>query len=226
MINPNDLTLSKTGTVYTSGMNWVDDTDDTDGDIWSCLPNGTVQQLEVLGRTNGVELSPDEQYLYVSESFNTAGDPIVQKIWRYNTNIAQGSISTKTIFADFAFIDDTAFFDIDGMKTDINGNLFVARYGARHIAILSPQGALIGKIALNFPNPTNLEFGGPNGKTLFIVGQCEVEGKGCVDQIEVNVPGRSWTMIQTSDAMSILHRNIYLQMIMLIVSLMYFTVKI
>lgn len=226
MIQPNDLTLSKTGTVFTSGMNWVADTDDTDGDIWSCLPDGSVRQLEVLGRTNGIELSPDEKHLYVSESYNTDGDPIVQKIWRYNTNIEQGTISTKTLFADFEFIDNTAFYDIDGMKTDINGNLFVARYGARQIAIFSPQGALIGKIGLNFPNSTNLEFGGPTGTSLFIVGQCEQEGKGCVDRIEVNAPGRSWTMLQAS-AISVFQRNKYLQtMLLLIIPLMYFTVKI
>lgn len=200
MINPNDLTVSKTGTVFTSGMNWVDDTNETDGDIWSCLPDGSAKRLELLGRTNGIELSPDERYLYVSESHNRGGVPISQKIWRYNTNIADGTINSKTLFADFNSIDKTTEFDIDGMKTDINGNLFVTRHTASHIAIFSPQGALIGKIELNFPKPTNLEFGGPNGRTLYIVGQCAQEGKGCVDRIEVNTPGRSWSMLQGSNA--------------------------
>jgi len=84
------------------------------------------------------------------------------------------------------------------MKTDILGNLFVSRWGARHIAIFSPQRELIGKINLNFPNPTNIEFGGSDGTTLYIVGQCQQEGKGCVDRIEVVTPGRSWSMQQSS----------------------------
>lgn len=224
MVEPNDLTISKSGTIYTSGQNWISDTDSTDGDIWSCLPDGTIQRLELLGRTNGIELSPDEQHLYVSESFNTGGVAIVQRIWKYNANVVQGTINSKTLFADFAKIDNTPGFDVDGMKTDILGNLFVSRYSGQilnifkstykryrfikifsiilgqHVAIFSPQGALIGKISVSFPNPTNCEFGGPNGTTLYIVGQCAQTGRGCVDRIEVVTPGRSWTNLQTSNA--------------------------
>lgn len=196
MIQPNDITLSKTGTVFTSGMKWLPDTNNTDGDIWSCLPDGTVKRLDILGRTNGIDLTPDEQHLYVSESYNKGGVPITQKIWKYNTNVTQGTITTKTLFADFGSIDNTTAFDIDGVKTDINGNLFVARYGGGHVAVLSTRGKLIGKITLSFPNPTNLEFGGPTGTTLFIVGQCKITGKGCVDKINVVTPGRSWSILQ------------------------------
>jgi len=209
MIEPNDVALSITGTVFTSGMIWIDDTDDTHGHIWSCRQDGTVQQLEVLGRTNGIELSPDERFLYVSESYNRGGVPYEQKIWRYDVNVIEGTIANKTLFVDFKFVDGTEMFDIDGMKTDINGNLYVARYGGRHIAIFSKEGHLIGKIALNFPNSTNLEFGGPNGTTLYIVGQCALEGRGCVDRIEVVTPGRHWTMLQASSAWSLQGINNY-----------------
>jgi len=196
MLQPNDLTLSVTGTVFTSGMRWLADTNNTHGDIWSCLPNGTVQRLELLGRTNGIDLTPDEQHLYVSESYNRGGNAYSQKIWKYRVNVADGSIPFKTLFADFERLDGSVTYDIDGMKTDVQGNLFVARYGGRHVAILSPAGLLIGKIAVSFPNPTNIELGGPNGTTLFIVGQCSQEGKGCVDQIDLVSPGRSWSHLQ------------------------------
>lgn len=206
MIQPNDITLSKTGTVFTSGMKWIPNTDNTSGDIWSCLPNGTVKRLEVLGRTNGIDLSPDEKYLYVSESHNRNGVPIVQKIWKYSADVTKGTIANKKLFADFGSIDGTAAFDIDGMKTDMHGHLFVARYGGGHVSILSNEGTLIGKISLSFPNPTNLEFGGKNGKTLFIVGQCKVTGKGCVDRIDVCTPGRSWSILQNRRTSSYIRR--------------------
>ncbi|KAJ6647302.1 Gluconolactonase [Pseudolycoriella hygida] len=225
MLQPNDLTLSKTGTVFTSGMNWIDDTDDKDGDIWSCLPDGTAKQLELLGRTNGIELSPDEQHLYVSESYNSGGVPVAQKIWRYNTNIAQGTISSKTLFVDFALLDSTAANDIDGMKTDVHGNLYVTRHGGSHVAIFASNGTLIGKIALTFPRPTNLELGGPKGTTLYIVGQCAREGKGCVDQIEVSTPGRSWTILQASSAAFKFETSKSLVMCLLVMFLMFFNVK-
>lgn len=196
MLQPNDITLSSTGTVFTSGMRWLADTNDTHGDIWSCKPDGTVQRLEVLGRTNGIDLSPNEKLLYVSESFNRGGIPYIQRIWKYRVNAEEGTVTNKTLFADFDNLDGSVTFDIDGMKTDTNGNVFVARHGGKHVAILSPNGHMIGKIQLSFPNPTNLEFGGPDGTTLFIVGQCSQEGKGCIDRIQMVSPGRTWTMLQ------------------------------
>ncbi|KAJ6646861.1 Gluconolactonase, partial [Pseudolycoriella hygida] len=184
------------GTIFTSGMKWLADTNNTHGDIWSCRRDGTVQQLEVLGRTNGIDLSPDEKLLYVSESFNRGGSPYAQRIWKYAVDTEGGTIAQKTLFADFDNLDGSVTSDIDGMKTDTMGNLFVARYGGRHVAVLSPTGTIIGKIRVSFPNPTNLEFGGQDGKTLFIVGQCSREGRGCVDQIRVVNPGRTWKMLQ------------------------------
>ncbi|XP_037024910.1 gluconolactonase-like [Bradysia coprophila] len=197
MIQPNDITLSSDGTIFTSGMKWLPDTNSSNGDIWSCRPDGTVQRLEVLGRTNGIDLSPDEKTLYVSESFNRGGTPYIQRIWKYNVDTAAGTTSNKLLFADFDSLDGSVTSDIDGMKTDTDGNLFVARYGGRHIAILSPAtGKIVGKIQVSFPNPTNLEFGGTDGRTLFIVGQCRREGRGCVDRIEMVTPGRTWSMLQ------------------------------
>lgn len=203
MIEPNDLVVSVSGTIYTSGMNWIDDTNEFDGDVWSCLPNGTAQRLAIMGRTNGIELSPDEKFIYISESYNRGGVPYVQKIWKYTADVSEGTIGARELFVDFEELDNTEYADVDGMKTDIYGNLFVARYtyGNRgHVAIFSPEHQLIGKIYLSFPNPTNVEFGGADGKTLYIVGQCALPGKGCVDRIEVNAPGRSWTNLQASAA--------------------------
>lgn len=99
----------------------------------------------------------------------------MQKIWKYNADVVQGTIGERDPFSDFAELDNTDYADVDGMKTDINGNLFVSRYtyGNRdHVAIFSPEHELIGKIYLSFPNPTNVEFGGADGKTLYIVRQC------------------------------------------------------
>jgi sugar lactone lactonase YvrE len=196
MLQPNDLTLSVTGTVFTSGMRWLSDTDNTHGDIWSCRPGSQPQKLEVMGRTNGIDLSPDEKTLYVSESYNRGGNPYIQKIWKYSVNVDEGTIDGKTLFADFEQVDGSTSVDVDGMKTDVNGNLFVTRHGGRQVIVFNPQGTVIGKIALNFPNPTNVEFGGESGTTLFIVGKCDGSDKGCVDTIQLATPGRSWSNLQ------------------------------
>lgn len=42
MLQPNDLAITRSGVVFLSGMNWSDNTVNTDGDIWSCTQQGTV----------------------------------------------------------------------------------------------------------------------------------------------------------------------------------------
>ncbi|OXA61124.1 gluconolactonase [Folsomia candida] len=198
MLQPNDLTLSKLGTVFTSGMRWLQDTNDTHGDIWSCLQNGEVKRLEVMGRTNGIDLSPDDTKLYVSESYTRGGTPYVQKIWLYDANVTTGTISGKRLFVDFEVLDGTQNVDIDGMKTDVAGNLWVTRHGGREVVAFDSTGAVIARVRLTFPNPTNLEFGGPSGRTIYVVGKCDGANTGCTDTLEVVTPGRSWSNLQPS----------------------------
>ncbi|KAG4073213.1 hypothetical protein HA402_005748 [Bradysia odoriphaga] len=197
MLQPNDLAISRSGIIFLSGMNWSDNTVDTDGDIWSCTPQGTALLLDRLGRTNGIELSADERHLYVSESYNRDGTPYIQRIWVYDVN--NQFISNKQLFADFANIDNSVSVDIDGMRTDMSNNLYVTRNGGRAVTIFNQSGTVIGTIGLNFARPTNLEFGGPYGTTLFIVGSCEQDWPGilgCVDQIQMTAPGRAWSNLQ------------------------------
>lgn len=100
-------------------------------------------------------------------------------------------------------IDSTARFDVDGMRLDSAGKLHVTRNGAGQIAVLDPMGEnrMVGKITLPFSSPTNLEFGGPDGKTLFVVGRCGVntpwgQGDGCVEAVRVAAPGLAWSNLQ------------------------------
>jgi len=197
MLQPNDLAISRSGIVFLSGMNWSDNTDETDGDIWSCTQQGTALLLDRLGRTNGIELSVDESHLYVSESYNRGGTPYIQRIWVYDVN--NQFVSNKQLFADFANIDNSVSVDIDGMRTDMLDNLYVTRNGGRSVTIFNRSGTVIGTIGLNFARPTNLEFGGPYGTTLFIVGSCEQDWPGilgCADQIQMTAPGRAWSNLQ------------------------------
>jgi sugar lactone lactonase YvrE len=60
MVNPNDMALSSSGLLYISGQRWTDNTAVGDGGVWLCRAS-SAQQLTLLGRTNGIELSPDEK---------------------------------------------------------------------------------------------------------------------------------------------------------------------
>jgi gluconolactonase len=65
------------------------------GDLWSCSPSavkgGSVAaRLLRMGRTNGIELSPDEKTLYVSEAFNREFIPVSNVVWQFDVDILTG----------------------------------------------------------------------------------------------------------------------------------------
>jgi len=199
---PNDLALSKSGHVFLSGQDWGTST----GALWLCRNDGKVLELETMGRTNGIALSPDDTKLYLTEA---RGSPVSdnsflegQRIWRYDVD-GSGSISNKVEFFNFATDTDQpeATVDSDGMRTDVEGNLYVTRNGLGKITIISPEGTHVRDLPLQtMDNPTNLVLGGANGKDIVVVGRCKgwgwSQGNGCVDIVEALHPGREWAWWQ------------------------------
>lgn len=168
---PNDLCIDSKNRLYASDPNWADKT----GQLWRIDPDGTVTLLDdSMGTTNGIELSPDEKTLYVNES-------VQRKIWAFDVD-GNGDISNKRLFASF---DDFGF---DGMKCDKKGNLYVTRYGKGAIAVLSPKGKLIREVTLKGKRCSNLVFGGPDGKTVFVTLQ---DRKG-LEMFRNNIAGKGY----------------------------------
>lgn len=154
MNQPNDLAIMKNGILFASDPNWEDST----GQLWRIDIGGKCILLEKnMGTTNGVEVSPNDEYLYVNES-------IQRKIWKYKID-KQGNISDKKLFYSF---DDAG---LDGMRCDIEGNLYVARYDKGTVAIISPSGELIEEVYLSGQKPTNVTFGGKDFKTVYVTMQ-------------------------------------------------------
>jgi signal peptidase len=79
-------------------------------------------------------------------------------------------------------------FGIDGLRTDTEGNLFVARILKGTIAVLTPQGKLTREIKLTAKEPTNLAFGGHDGKTIFVT---QRQG-GFIESFRTDRPGREY----------------------------------
>jgi sugar lactone lactonase YvrE len=156
MNQPNDITIARDGTIYASDPNWKG----REGYIWRIAKaaDGSVQGQvmsapRAMGTTNGIDLSPDGKTLYVGES--SSG-----QIWSYaiNGNALTDAKLIKT------FQPDT----IDGLRTDVTGRLYVARILKGTIALMKPNGAVEREIALKGKEPTNLAFGGSDGKTVFV----------------------------------------------------------
>ncbi|KAJ2384440.1 hypothetical protein GGI23_006929 [Coemansia sp. RSA 2559] len=201
MLQPNDIAIaSSTGRLFLSGMKYTADSVIGDGDLWTCDSKGTATKLGEFYRTNGIEVSPDEKTLYLSEAANKGGAVVSNVIYAFDLDADQGTISNKRTFVDFAKLDNTAATDIDGMRTDTAGNLYVTRNGLGKVVKISPSGELLACIeTVSTTSVTNLEFAGPDGKDLYIVGVCTGDAtKGCVDKYSSDVAGNAFSKLKAS----------------------------
>jgi len=171
MNQPNDIAIMDNGILFASDPNWPNST----GNLWRIDQDGIVTLLESnMGTTNGIEVSPDNKTLYVNES-------VQRNVWRYDLDDL-GNVSNKQLLISFPD------FGMDGMRTDNQGNIYIARYGAGQIAVVSPQGKLIDTIRLNGQFPTNVAFGGKNGRTLYIT----MQKRGAIEVVTVETAGRNF----------------------------------
>jgi gluconolactonase len=169
---PNDIAIAADDTVY------VADNDfglrDAGRNPDKQLQNGiymikdgktslVLSSTDLGGIPNGINLSPDGKWMYLSSSFTT--------IKRYAVN-PDGTLGASGIFTEGIGIGD-------GQKSDKAGNIYSSSGGGPGIIrITSPEGKLLGTINLPIYSgepkkqicATNEAFGDPDGKTLFIAG--------------------------------------------------------
>ena len=171
MNQPNDLAIAPDGTLYASDPNWRNST----GQLWKIDGSGKVQRIaDKMGTTNGIEVSPDGKTLYVNESAQ-------RNVWSFPIK-ADGSLGEKKLLKQFP---DHGF---DGMRCDVDGNLYITRYGKGTVVVLSPEGKELREIDVLGKQPSNLCFGGPDGRTVYVT---EVEQTRLV-QFRVDKPGLAW----------------------------------
>ena len=171
---PNDVAIAANGAIYftdsdvglrggiNGGLAQMPDA------VWM-WKDGKVTQVvsrEQLGdEPNGIALSPDDKYLYLSAG-TVSPHP---RIMRYPVQ-ADGSVGPGALFTEGDGIGD-------GMKTDPRGNLYSSGPLTGTVRITSPTGKLLG--ILHLPKPGDMEpkklicasalaFGGDDAKTLYI----------------------------------------------------------
>ncbi|KAJ2223992.1 hypothetical protein H4R99_007112 [Coemansia sp. RSA 1722] len=202
MLQPNDIAIAPlSGRIFLSGMNWTSDSVVGNGDLWTCDSSGLAKRLGTFMRTNGVEVSPDEKTLYLSEATNAAGSVVSNVVLAFDLDSSSGDISNQRTFVDFGALDATAATDIDGMRTDVDGNLYVTRNGLGQVAVFTPAGELSAYInATSIDYVSNLEFGGSSGTDLYLIGRCkEDETKGCADVYSGSTVGRAFNDLQKKE---------------------------
>ncbi len=171
MNQPNDLAIAPDGTLFASDPNWKDGT----GQLWRIDRDGRTTRLATgMGTANGIEVSPDGTKLYVNES-------VQRNVWVFDL-AADKSLTNKRLLRKF---EDHGF---DGQRCDVDGNLYIARYGEGVVAVVSPKGELLRKVPVLGPRPSNLCFGGPDGRTVYVT---EVEHTRLV-AFRTDRPGLAW----------------------------------
>lgn len=168
---PNDIALAPDGTLYASDPDWATGS----GQLWRIGRDGQAHVLESgMGTTNGIEVSPDGFQLYVNES-------VQRRVWVYDI-ADDGSVFGKRLLLEFPD------HGLDGMRTDAEGNLYIARYGAGTVAVVSPEGEVLREIALKGSKPTNVAFGGADGREVFVT----LQDRGAIEAFRSEHPGREY----------------------------------
>ena len=175
---PNDLAMAKDGTLYASDPLRKTGVP-VSGRIWRITrgvdgkASGAIMESpRAMGATNGIDLSPDDATLYASES--TTG-----QVWSYRID---GSKLT-----DAQLLATLQGGEVDGLRTDVEGRIYITQNGAGRISVLTAKDEKArDPIVTTGKNPSNLTFGGPDGKTVFVT---QADG-GFIETFRVDRPGR------------------------------------
>jgi gluconolactonase len=190
--SPNDLCVDDHGRIWFTDPRYGDRAGmemDIEG-VYRIDPDGRVSR--VLGqpeveKPNGIAVAPDGKTLYVVDSNDRPGGN--RKVWGFEVS-PKGEVGKRRLIYDFGQGRGG-----DGVRVDMKGNLWVAA-GIRTprppgevtdipqgVYVISPQGKLLGRVPIPEDYVTNLAFGGPGRKTLYVTAGTSVY------KVPVEVPG-------------------------------------
>lgn len=194
--SPNDVVTDKEGRVWFTDPLYSPDRSSMEMDVegvYRIDPSGQVTRVldqKRIHRPNGIAITPDSKTLYVIDSHPKAGGN--RKIIAFEVN-KDGSLGKDRLVYDFGKGRGG-----DGMRLDVKGNLWVAA-GISYrrsefedlsvppgVYVISPEGKLQGRIPIVEDLITNVAFGGPDRKTLYVTA-----GK-TLYKFGINVAGAGW----------------------------------
>lgn len=176
--SPNDICVDGRGRVYFTDPLYAADRSTMEMKeeaVYRIDLDGTVHRIICqpdIQRPNGIAVTQDSRTLYLVDSCPVVGGN--RKIWRFDLD-EQGGPRNQRLVYDFA-----PGRGGDGMRLDIEGNLYVAAgimvpRGPLETAdvppgiyVMTPEGRLLGRIPVFEDTLTNIAFGGDDGRTLYI----------------------------------------------------------
>jgi len=177
--SPNDVVVDSAGRIWFTDPLYASDRsimEHSHEAVYRIDADGRVTRVitqPAIGRPNGIAVTSDGKTLYVIDS-NYINPTANRKIWAFDI-AADGSVSRQRQVYDFGRGRGG-----DGMRLDSQGNLWVAAgilapRTANESAdvptgvyVIAPRGELLGRIPVPEDVITNLAFGGPDKKTLYV----------------------------------------------------------
>jgi sugar lactone lactonase YvrE len=179
--SPHFLTVHRSGRILWSGF--------PDGGTRSLVPGAAPQvHLPRIGHTYGIALAPDESAAFVSSKLP---NPDRRTVWRFPID-AQGNVGEGREFFRTFDLQTTGVEGLppakdgsdtlvgwvgrlQGLTVDRLGNFYLggaeSHTSGAAVAVVAPDGKRTVAMILGVPgNVTATTFGGPDGRTLYIVG--------------------------------------------------------
>ncbi len=155
LLGPNDMAWDNSGRLYFTDPKGSHEGNLIGGIHYIGKDGVTHRFAGGLAYPNGIAFSLDKKHLYITETS-------LNRLLRYEVH-ADGTAGVRNVIIEFPKGSVP-----DGMKIDETGNLWVAVHSLGEIWRISPAGVRLGIVKLPTKYVTNLVFGGPDMKTIYV----------------------------------------------------------
>ncbi len=170
--SPNDLTVDRSGRIYFTDPRYgsQEGRELETEDVYLIDTDGSLRRVGTqpdIAKPNGIALSPDGKTLYVADT--QPGPPRRARVVKFDVE-EDGTLANGR--EHYSFGEGRG---IDGMAIDVEGNIYGAAGNNANppqnqagVYVISPGGALLGRIAIPEDAVTNCTFGGDGRSTLYV----------------------------------------------------------
>ena len=155
----NDGALDRQGRFWAGSMSQPVDAQKPAGQVFCFAEKAELLPLPKLLVQNGLAFSPDGRTMYLSDSH-----PSVATVWRFDYDLERGAPTNQTVHCKNADLGGRP----DGAAMDTDGCYWIAASDGGRVVRLTPGGRVDAIVEVPTRNPTNICFGGPDRRTMFV----------------------------------------------------------